>query len=93
MFRFFSRVVVVSVFALSMNIAMVPAAQARMQVGKKVVSNRDNGCVEQAMEWLNRILGKQRSQKDLKKATANDGGASANGGGCIDPLGNPRPCP
>ena len=85
MFRFFSRVVVVSVFALSLNIAMVPAAQARMQVAKEAVSKPGSSCVDQAMSWLNQILGKKRTQKGPKKVTAGDGG-------CIDPMGNPKPC-
>ena len=86
MHHFISRVVVVSVFALSLNFAVVPAAQARIQVEKTAVANTDGRCVEQAMEWLNRILGKQKTQKGpKKKATANDGCG-------IDPFGNPRPC-
>jgi len=88
MFRSISRVVVVSVFALSLNFALVPATQARIQVDKKAaVSNTDGSCIEQAMGWLDRILGKDKAQKSPKKK------ATANGGGCIDPLGNPRPCP
>ena len=87
MFRSISRVVVVSVFALSLNFAVVPADQARIQTAKTTaVSNSDGRCVEQAMEWLNRILGKQKTQKGpKKKATANDGCG-------IDPFGNPKPC-
>lgn len=86
MFRFFSRVVVVSLFALSLNIVVVPAAQARMQVGKQAVLNTDRSCVEQAMEWLNRVLGKESTRKSTKKkVTAGDGCT-------IDPFGNPK-CP
>lgn len=86
MFRIFSRVVVVSVFALSLNIAVVPAAQARMQGARAAVSTPDSSCVDQAMEWLKQILGKKRIQKSpKKKATAGDGG-------CIDPMGIPKPC-
>jgi hypothetical protein len=86
MFRLLSRVVVVSVFALSLNFAMVPAAQARMQVDRKAaVSNKDGSCIEHAMGWLDRILGKKVQKSPKKKATANDGG-------CIDPMGHPRPC-
>ncbi|MEA2559717.1 MAG: hypothetical protein QOH06_1221 [Acidobacteriota bacterium] len=86
MFHFISRVVVVSVFALSLNFAVVPAAQARIQTARPTVTNTDGRCVEQAMEWLNRILGKEKAQKGpKKKITAKDG--------ClIDPFGNPRPC-
>lgn len=85
MFRFLSRVVVVSVVALSLNFAAVPAAEARIQVARTVASDTDGRCVEQAMEWLNRILGKKAQKSPKKKATANDGCG-------IDPLGNPRPC-
>ncbi len=86
MFHFISRVVVVSVFALSLNFAVVPAAQARIQTAKTAASNTDGRCVEQAMEWLNRILGQDKAKKaPKKKVTANDGG-------CIDPMGHPRPC-
>lgn len=86
MFRFISRVVVVSVFALSLNFTVVPAAQARIQTERPAVSNTDGRCVGQAMEWLNRILGKESSRKaPKKKATANDGCG-------IDPFGHPKPC-
>ena len=86
MFHFISRVVVVSVFSLSLNFTVVPAAQARIQVDNKAVSNTDSRCVEQAMEWLNRILGKEKAKKGPNKK------ATANGGGCIDPMGNPKLC-
>jgi len=86
MFHFISRVVVVSVFALSLNFAVVPAAQARIQPAKRAVSNTDGRCVEQAMEWLNRILGQEKAKKGpVKKVTAKDGCG-------IDPLGHPKPC-
>lgn len=87
MFRIFSRVVVVSVFALSLNIAVVPAAQARIEVTRAAVSKPDSSCVDQAMEWLNRVLGKERkgSKKNMKKVTGKDGCT-------IDPFGSPR-CP
>ena len=84
MYHFISRVVVVSVFALSLNFAVVPAAEARIQVSKQV-SKADQGCVEKAMEWLNQVLGKEQkgSKKNLKKLTANDGCT-------IDPFGHPK---
>ncbi len=86
MYHFISRVVVVSVFALSLNFAMAPAAQARVQVDRKAAVSKTNGsCVEQAMGWLDRILGKKVQKTPKKKATANSGG-------CIDPMGNPKPC-
>lgn len=86
MHHFISRVVVVSVFALSLNFAVVPVAEARIQVDRKAAVSETNGsCVEQAMGWLDRILGKKVQQTPKKKATANSGG-------CIDPMGNPKPC-
>jgi hypothetical protein len=85
MFHFISRVVVVSVFALSLNFAMVPAAQARIQVDRKAAVSKTGGsCIEQAMGWLDRLLGKEKAKKSpKKKATANDGCT-------IDPLGSPK---
>ena len=88
MFRvFFYRVVVVSVVALSLNIAVVPAAEARMQPKSKQVPTVDQGCVDKAMDWLNQVLGKEikSTKKNRKKMTGNDGCT-------IDPFGNPR-CP
>jgi hypothetical protein len=87
MFRFLSRVVVVSVFALSLNLVTVPAAQARPSEGGRTVTNVSRTWVQEAMEWLERILGKQEQHaRDSKKVVANDGGI------CIDPWGNPKPC-
>lgn len=88
MFRFFSRVVVVSVVALSLNFAVVPAAEARVQTSNRQVSTAvDQGCVEKAMNWLNQVLGKEPKgvKKNRKKMTGNDGCT-------IDPFGNPK-CP
>ena len=89
MFRLLSRVVVVSVVALSLNFSVVPAAQARIQGPVRTVSSENKSCVEQAMEWLNQVLGKETkvSKKNpKKKVTGNDGCG-------IDPFGNPKPCP
>jgi hypothetical protein len=87
MFRFISRVVVVSVFALSLNFVVVPAAEARPQGSGKAVPSATRSWTEQAMEWLNRILTKELkgSKQNLKRMKANDGG-------CIDPMGSPRLC-
>ena len=79
------RVVVVSVFAFSLNFVAVPAAQARMQAPPKAAVSTNETCMDQAMAWLNQILGKEQARKAKKKLTANDGG-------CIDPMGNPKPC-
>lgn len=91
MFRFLSRVVVVSVFALSLNIAVVPAAQAKPFESGRVKSGMSKGWVDAAFDWLNWFLGQPKDKtKDAghgpKKVIAGDGGI------CIDPWGNPRPC-
>jgi hypothetical protein len=88
MFRFLSRVVVVSVFALSLNIAIVPAAQAKPFESGKVDSGMSRGWVDEALDWLNRFLGHPVKDKNQgpKQVVANDGGV------CIDPMGNPKPC-
>lgn len=85
MFHFISRVVVVSVVALSLNFVVVPAAQARVQVPRTAVSNADKSCMDQAMELLNRVLGNKARKSPKKKVTAGDGCG-------IDPFGNPKPC-
>jgi hypothetical protein len=91
MFRFLSRVVVVSVFALSLNIAIVPAAQAKPLESGKVDSRMSKGWVDAALDWLNWFLGqpKDRSKDPAQGPTKV---IAADGGVCIDPMGNPRPC-
>jgi hypothetical protein len=90
MFRILSRVVVVSVFAVSLNILAVPAAQARPHEGNVVSASRS--WVEEAVSWLNKVLriqdkvAQQEAKKKMNRKTANSGP-------CIDPMGNPRPCP
>lgn len=88
-----SRVVVVSVFALSLNIATVPAAQAKPhESGRATTSSRS--LVNQAMEWMNMLLGRQmKNTTQSARKFPHDGGGTTKGGPCIDPWGNPRPCP
>lgn len=91
MFRFLSRVVVVSVFALSLNIAVVPAAQAKSFESGKASVGMSKGWVNAALDWLNWLLGQPKDRSKAgsqgpKKVIASDGGV------CIDPLGNPKPC-
>jgi hypothetical protein len=90
MFRFLSRVVVVSVFAFGLNLAVVPAAQAKPFESGRADSRMSKGWVDAAFDWLNWFLGQPKDNKDTtqgpKKVIAADGGV------CIDPLGNPKPC-
>lgn len=83
-----SRVVVVSVVALSLNIAVAPAVHAKPRESATTAAKGVNrSWMEEAMTLVNRILGKgYTTPQGLKKKTAN-------GGPCIDPLGNPKPCP
>ncbi len=97
MFRLLSRVVVVSVFALSLNVALTPAAHAKPNDMGRVESGTSRSWMDAAVDWLNTVLGRQpaieAAQASTKKRVTVDGGATTNGGPCIDPLGNPRPCP
>jgi hypothetical protein len=89
-----SRVVVVSVFALSLNIATVPAAQAKPhEPGRATTSTSSRSLVNQAMEWMNMLLGRQMKNTTQSARKPYDGGGTTKGGPCIDPMGNPRPCP
>jgi hypothetical protein len=83
------RVVVVSVFALSLNIATVPAAQAKPFESGRVDSGMSRGWVDEALNWLNWFLGQP---KDKGKTEGPKKVIAADGGQCIDPWGNPRPC-
>ena len=84
-----SRVVVVSVFALSLNIATVPALQAKPIESVKVSSGMSKGWVDTALNWLNWFLGQP---KDKSKTQGPTKVIAADGGSCIDPWGNPKPC-
>lgn len=95
MFRFLSRVVVASVFALSLNITLAPAAHATPNESGRVDSGTSRSWVDAAVDWLNQFLGRQvqDSAQSSKKVIAFDSSSTTDGGSCIDPWGNPRPCP
>ena len=82
-----SRVVVVSVVALSLNIAVAPAVHAKPhETATSTVKGVNKTWMEEAMNLVNRILGKENTPpQGLKKKTGNSGP-------CIDPMGNPKPC-
>lgn len=88
MSRSFCRVVLASVVALSLSIATGPAVQAAPREASITRS-----WVEEAKEWLSRLLDGREPEK-TKKLTASVGpGGYATSGPCIDPLGRPKPCP
>lgn len=91
MFRFFSRVVVVSVFALSLNLALATPAQARQSEQRRDTAGTD--VMERMVNWLSEHLGQRMQPVPVaKKVNPFDGRATANSGPCIDPWGNPKPC-
>ena len=83
-----SRVVVVSVVALSLNIAVAPAVHAKPhESATTMAKGASRAWMEEAMNLVNRLLGKDNTTpQGLKKKTGNSGP-------CIDPMGNPKPCP
>lgn len=94
MFRLLSRVVVVSVFALSLNVTLTPAAHAQPHESGRVDAGTSRSWTDEAMNWLNEFLGRQvqdRAQSSMMIVF--DGDGSTTGGSCIDPWGNPKPCP
>jgi len=98
MFLFISRVVVVSVLMLSLSITLAPAAHAKSYEPGKAETETSKSWVSAAVDWLNLFLGHQTKEmaQHLKKTTKivpPIGNVTANSGPCIDPLGNPKPCP
>lgn len=83
-----SRVVVVSVVALSLNFAVAPAVHAKPHESAATTAKGANRTwMEEAVKLVNQLLGKGYTvPQGLKKKTGN-------GGPCIDPMGNPKPCP
>lgn len=83
--RSYCRVVVVFLIAVALSIAAVPAVQAAPRdapVGRS--------WMEDAREWLSRLLGNRELREEKKLSSGN---RISNSGPCIDPLGRPKPCP
>jgi hypothetical protein len=92
MFRTVSRVLVVSVLALSLAVFFAPVAQARPHDAGVPAAAAQRSLIEEAISWLS-SLWSQENQHATKSQTSNVLVYTTNGGSCIDPWGNPRPCP
>lgn len=82
---FHCRVVVVFLIAVALSIAAAPALQAAPREAPVGQS-----WVEEAREWLSRLLGNRELKEERKLSS---GSRISNSGPCIDPLGRPKPCP
>lgn len=87
MFRSFFRVVVVAVVVLGFVLSIAPAAQAAPAGSRTpALAKFDGGWLQAAVAWLSRLTSGETSKPApvlMKKAT----------GSCIDPMGQPMPCP
>ena len=86
MFRSFFRVVVAAVIVLSVTLSVVPVAQAGPSSSRTpALAHADGGWLEAAVAWLSRLTGERQKPAPvlMKRAT----------GSCIDPMGQPMPCP
>jgi hypothetical protein len=99
MFRSMSRIATVTVVALTLVLASVPAAQAS-PFGPSLDTRA--GWFDVALSWLSGLLfGEQTSTPQTFGSTfeaaktapieLEDGGGTIQSGGCIDPEGRPRP--
>jgi hypothetical protein len=87
MFRSIFRVVVVAVVVLSFTLSIAPVAQAGpLSFRAPAFASAGGGWLEAAVAWLSRLTDGERQKPApvlVKKAT----------GSCIDPMGQPMPCP
>lgn len=84
MFRSFFRVVVVAVVVLGFTLSIAPVAQAGpLSSHISVFAHNDGGWLEAAVGWLARLTAPKPAPVLVKRAT----------GSCIDPMGQPMPCP
>ena len=96
MFQSMSRIATVSVVALTLVLASVPAAQAS-PFGSSFDTH--TGWFDEALSWLSGLVfGEETSSPqtfgstyEAATPTISDSG-SIQSGGCIDPAGRPRPC-
>lgn len=94
MLRSMFRVLVVASVVLSLTVVTVPSVQAGQSNAKAPVVKVDTGWLQAAIAWLNQLI-KGPTPKPAPKGPRSTaaGQRSATYGSCIDPWGNPRPCP
>ena len=87
MFRSIFRVVVVAAVVLSFTLSIAPVAQAGPLSSRALVFvHADGGWFGAAVAWLSRLTAGETQKPApvlVKSAT----------GSCIDPMGQPMPCP
>jgi hypothetical protein len=85
MFRSIFRVVVVAALVLSFTLSIAPVVQAApASFRAPAVAHADGGWLAAAAAWLSRLTsGEKPAPVLVKRAT----------GSCIDPMGQPMPCP
>lgn len=84
MFLSLSRVAGVAVLSLSLTLSLAPVAHARPQSTRATVVKAESSWLEGAAAWLAKwVTGEKPGMAIVNGAT----------GSCIDPLGNPIPCP
>lgn len=87
MFRSIFRVVVVAAVVLGFLLSVSPVAQASPSASRiPALAKADGGWLAAAVAWMSRLSAGESPKPApvlVKKAT----------GSCIDPLGNPMPCP
>jgi hypothetical protein len=90
-----SRTATVTVVALMLVLASVPAAHA-LSFGSSGPSLAGSGWLDAALSWLSQILfGQPPASQALAPAFAASNSTDYNHpmtGSCIDPEGRPRPC-
>lgn len=98
MFRSVSRTATLTVIALLLVLASVPAAQASPLSGPSLDTPR-TGWLDLALSWLDNLLfGAAPEQPGSAFAAAKpsdteiDDSSTIMSGACIDPAGRPRPC-
>lgn len=92
MFRFTSRHAAAAVVAILFALVCIPAAEARSFGPAKTAFDLDTPWLDSAISLLSRFLGGAPEQP-VRQAKPKLGKVTANSGSCIDPQGNPRPCP
>jgi hypothetical protein len=88
MFRSMFRVLVVASVVLSLTVFAVPSVQAEPSKTKAPAVKSDPGLLQAVVSWL---LGTPKPK--APRSTTAAGQNKSSYGSCIDPLGNPRPCP
>lgn len=94
-----SRLVVAFAFVLALVLSTVPVQAQPLDSGSQFTL--DTSWLASALSWFEGLFAGGDSPESLQTTTtartvglgAGPGGATTMGGSCIDPYGNPMPCP